>query len=182
MTLKLVDNPVPCFPKDLFGGSGVLPSWLVVRTKPRHEKALAWELNLYQIGYYLPLTLQPQNSHNRSRFSMMPLFPGYLFLRGTPLDRQTALQTGHILQTIQVVDQESLQTQLYWIFRAISVSSVQRCDFAMIGKRVRVIAGPLIGIEGIVIQTKNQSRLIVQVQMIQQAIQVQIACNQIQFL
>ena len=182
MTLKLLDNPSPCFPEDLFLKSYSFPSWLVVRTKPRHEKVLALELNRHRIGYYLPLTLQPQKSRNRLRFSMMPLFAGYLFLMGTPLDRQTALQTGHILQTIQVIDQKSLQTQLCSIFRAICVQSVKLCDFAVIGKRARVIAGPLTGVEGIVLRTKHQSRLIIQVQIIQQAIQVEIAWNQIQLL
>lgn len=183
MTLKAAANPPQCYPEDvLTSDSDAQIYWLAVHTKPRQEKALAWVLKHQDVGYYLPLVSQPQRNRKRLRFSLLPLFSGYLFLRASPQKKQLAWQTNRVLQIIRVTDQQLLQSQLLNIFHATSWAKVQPCEFALKGRKARVIEGPLAGVEGIIVQQKNTTRLVFQIEAIRQAIRVDIDFRHVQVL
>ena len=57
--------------------------WHVLHTKSRQEKVVAAELGAMGIAYYLPLVRQVRYYGRRKAKVAMPLFPGYLFLRGS---------------------------------------------------------------------------------------------------
>ena len=164
MTLSVADNPPPYCPAGIFGaevGDGV-SSWVALRTKPRHEKALAWDLKHRGIGYYLPLVGRPQKSKNRVRYSLCPLFDGYLFLRGSTDDRRLALQTGLVLQVLRVADQERFGRELCGIVTAIAARPVALCRSPTAGQRVQIVRGPLAGLEGVVLRSRAGQRLVLQ--------------------
>ena len=155
----------------------------MVRTKSRQEKALAWSLNKAGISYYLPLVARPQKNRERLRISIVPLFTGYLFLRGTPLERIESLRTGRIAQVIPVEDQVSLRKELQGISMVTAMEKhLELCDFVKKGQKARVIYGPFAGVEGIVEREKNKTRLILTVQVIGQAVRVEIDIDQVQLI
>ena len=181
MTLSVVNNPPAYCPAGVFGagvGDGV-SSWVALRTKARHEKALAWNLNNRGIGYYLPLLGRPQKSKDRVRYSLCPLFDGYVFLRGSADDRRLAQQTGLVVQVLRVADQERFGRELRGIITAIAARPVALCRPPTAGQRVQIVRGPLAGLEGVVLRSRGCQRLVLQLAGIQQAIRLDLSVDDV---
>src|SRR6266550_2975427 len=79
--------------------------WFVLHVKSRHEKALARELRFTGIDYYLPLVSKPAYYGRHKVFVQMPLFPGYLFLRGSIEDCYRANGQKRVARILNVCDQ-----------------------------------------------------------------------------
>jgi transcriptional antiterminator RfaH len=122
------------------------------------------------IGFYSPLVERRNKSPaGRVRKSYLPLFPGYVFMRGEEEVRHRALTTNCISKTLTVTDGEALSADLRQIRRLI-LSNVPLTPEARIqpGTPVRVRGGPLAGVEGIVVRRQNKERLLVAVRFLQQ--------------
>ena len=183
MTLKSTDNPPICFPENLFTDQDITSPekrWWVARTKSRQEKALAWSLKNMGISYFLPLVPRPQKCKKRVRTSIVPLFNGYLFFYGDHLARHQTLSCGKTAQVIEVDGQETLTSELSHLSHITEEeTNMQLCDFLSKGKRVRIIAGPFAGVEGIVKKRQNKTRLILQVEAIQQAVAIEVSLDHV---
>ena len=143
MTLSISDNPPMCHPVDILT-RGLIQgvSWHAAYTKPRREKALAWNLHNMGINYYLPLVRKRQKSEKRLRRSYIPLFPGYLFFIGDAEDRQAVWKTDRIVRIIDVSCQNQLIKELNIIHKAVinqyrsarflhgKLRTVDTCSFA----------------------------------------------------
>ena len=152
--------------------------WWVAHTRPRNEKALALDLRARGIFHYLPLCIHKTRSKNTGRLSraLVPVFPGYLFLNGSDAQRQQALITNRIAQTLPVVNQAELVGELRQIQRLL----VANTDFALepaieVGQWARVIAGPLEGLEGVVSKRLTRLRLALNVRMLAQSVVVEVS-------
>ncbi len=144
--------------------------WWVLHTRPRQEKALAVDLFKREIDVYLPLARLERRYGKRREVVEKPLFPGYLFLRGRPQDRVTALTTNRIVRTLRVLDPVRLEDDLRRIDLMISSGeAVTTFSGLKEGGRCRVVGGPLIGLEGVVIRRRNLSRIFVGVDILGQS-------------
>jgi transcription antitermination factor NusG len=184
MTLKPSDNPPSCYPEGVFdlkiGDAG---PWWVARTKSRQEKALAWDLKKSGVKYYLPFVPRQQRCRRRLRMSLVPLFPGYLFFRGTVLEWQRVLRTGRIAQVLEVKDQGILHKQLSDLSLVMAAQErPELCDLVKKRRKARIVYGPFAGVEGIVEQLKNKVRLILCVDAINLAVRVEIDIDQVRFI
>jgi transcriptional antiterminator RfaH len=179
---KTTDPPM-CFPENVLADNSGESCWFAIHTKPRQEKALAWNLIQIGIGYYLPLSKQRQRSKNRSRFSVIPLFTSYLFIKCNSSQRLETYKTNRIIRAIEVVDQDLFRRELNAVHTVLSNRDVttSNCDFKK-GKKVRIVEGPLSGVEGLVLQRKNKKELVVQVASIHQALRVDIEFDKVELL
>ena len=103
------------FPEDLLGGSVELAAdsaWRVAYTKPRNEKALARDLVVRHVPFYLPLVPKQLRSRGRILKSLVPLFAGYVFICATEEQRVESLKTNRISRIIDVDDQAVLLAEL----------------------------------------------------------------------
>jgi transcription antitermination factor NusG len=172
---KLDENPPVSFPLDVLETKQNGTVWWVAHTKSRREKALALVLAKGGIGYFLPLMKKRYRSNGRNRLSVVPLFSGYLFFRGSRMDRYETLKTGHIANILEVLDQETLITELKQIQTAIHLDApLQSFPFVRKGRKVEIIDGPFAGLTGIVQREKKVGRLILSVDIIQQAVALEI--------
>ena len=119
----------PCrYPCDLFEPSEAATSdtdrWWVLHTRPRAEKALARQMLSRKIGFFLPLYQKQWRSNGRNQSSYLPLFPGYVFLRGGDEARGAALTTNLIANVLPVVDQAQLYTDLTRVHHLMDSGSV----------------------------------------------------------
>lgn len=157
-------------------------TWWVAHTKSRNEKALAHDLITRDVHYFLPMTWKARKSSRRTIRSLLPLFSGYLFFCGNEDQRIKLLQTNRVSNLIEVVDQELLVEELSQIEKALRAGAPLTPDnYVKVGKKCRVIAGPLMGLEGIVIEAKNATRLVLQVDMLGQAASVEIDVDLLEF-
>ena len=172
--LTLADNPPILSPQ-----VGTLVElegrWWVAHTKARNEKALAWDLLRRHIAYFLPMRQRVTFSGRRKRRGMMPLFASYLFFCGDENHRIQTLQTNRVAGIIEVTDQQKLLRQLQQIEQAIRAGApLEPHSHIKKGQKCRVKAGSLLGLQGIVVKTKNRARLVLQVDMLGQAASVEI--------
>ena len=151
-------------------------TWWVARTKARFEKAFAWDLLSHGIGYFLPMREKIIFSGRRKRKVMVPLFPLYVFFCGTEADRYTALTTNRISHTIKVTDQNALVEELVSIEKAlISKAIIDNYPQLPVGGHCRIISGPMMGIEGVVIKRENaKARMVLEVTILGQGALIEI--------
>jgi transcriptional antiterminator RfaH len=182
LTLKASDNPKICYPDNAITKNVTDEQlWYVVYTKPRHEKALAWNLMQRKVSYFLPLIKKKQASIKRVRYSFAPLFSSYLFIKANHDERIQALQTKRIVQTIHVANQSLLVKEMEVIYKAITNRDVNEYTSKLKkGQKVKIIAGPLLGIEGILLEQKNERFLIIEVESINKTIRVEIESDRIE--
>lgn len=172
--LKLSENPPILFPEDA-NLKEIEGQWWVAHTKSRNEKALAWNLAKREIAYFLPLLQKTSRRKGRTYKTLHPLFSGYLFFCGDIEKRQLALMTNRIAQVIEVADQETLIQELVSIHQALSSGlPVDPHPHIKSGDRCRVIDGPLKGAEGFFDRKKNQTRILLQVDILGQCAAVEI--------
>jgi len=150
----------------IFGRLNSETHWYALHTRSRHEKQV--NSRLQEKG---------RKWSDRYKKVSIPLFSCYVFVKICLRDRLSVLQTEGVVSLVSfsgipapIPDRqiESLQMivekQLY----------VSPADYFTAGQRVRVIQGPLKGLEGTLMQVKNQSKLIIGIDGIKQAISVEI--------
>ena len=168
------------FPDDLLEvdspGDESSERWWALYTMPRREKELMRRLRGIEIPHYGPLIKRRTRSPGgRVRTSHVPLFSGYVFMRGDHEQRQGAMKTNCISRCLEVSDGEELVRDLQQIHRLIE------CDVPLTpesriepGMRVRVRSGLLLGLEGTVVKRRGSQRLLVVVEFLQQGASVQL--------
>ena len=149
--------------------------WWVLHTKARNEKAIADDLTRKHVQYFLPLVRCRRVYGARIRQVDLPLFPGYVFLCGTPGDRYVALRTNRVAKVLEVVDQQRLRADLLQIQRVVeSDTPVDLYPRLRKGCRCRVITGSLMGIEGVVLRRRGPWRVYVGVEFVGQSAELEI--------
>jgi transcriptional antiterminator RfaH len=167
------------YPDTLLNG-GEDPSserrWWALHTKPRQEKALARNLFSEQIAFYLPLVKRTRAYRNRHVMtSLSPLFPGYVFVCAPEAECFFGVTIKRIVRTLTVHEPERLRDDLCRIRRLISSNAPLTPERRLVrGNRVRVRHGPLAGLEGTVLARHSKTRLVVNVDFLQQGASIEI--------
>jgi len=178
--LKVSENPPITWPevesiRDFKG------QWWVAHTKSRNEKALAHDLIRRNISYFLPMSWKVRRKSRRTIRSLMPLFGGYLFFCGDENERSELWRTDRVANMIEVKDQQKLLKELLQIEQALRAGApLVPHKYLKTGQKCRVIAGPLLGLQGIVVETRGATRLVLQVDMLGQAASVEIDVDMIE--
>ena len=155
----------------------VTPSWCAVYTRHQHEKTIGEMLKAKGFEVFLPLYESTRRWKDRRKVLSLPLFPCYVFVRGAHERRLPVLTTPgvHMVishgERIATVPEEEIEA----IRRTVDGHfSVEPHPFLRCGERVRVIRGSLEGVEGILTRKKNLYRLVLSVDMLAQAVSVEI--------
>jgi hypothetical protein len=147
----------------------------VLHTKARQEKALARDLLVREIPFYLPLISSNRFVRGRKALSYLPLFSGYAFLFGTPDERVSALTTNRISQILEVDDETQLSEDLCAVRKLIALDVPLTVENRLSAeRRVRIKCGVLKGLEGVIVNRVKTYRLEIAVTYLQQGISVEI--------
>ncbi|MFO7875691.1 MAG: transcription termination/antitermination NusG family protein [Desulfovermiculus sp.] len=181
MTLNRQDNPDQLFPADVLHTEIGARTWRIAKVKSRREKSLARFLARENIGYYLPLLMQRQAGQRKKRFSLIPVFSGYLFVKASDHERHQAMGSNHIASFIESRNQVRLVQELRQIHKALGQDTlVYPYHFIATGQKVRVVKGPLRGLEGKVIKKGSSYRLVLSISELMQSVLVQIDADQVE--
>jgi len=136
--------------------------WWCLHTKPRQEKATARDLRNAGIVYYLPQALKESRTpQGRKIQSIVPLFTGYMFLRGDRNDRLVALRAHRLVGVLEVADQEALTRDLRQIHTMLSSGMpVSEEPAVPVGASVRIVNGPLTGVVGKVVRRGKKDQFV----------------------
>lgn len=149
--------------------------WVVMHVRPRCEKKLVEYCALHGISTYLPLREKTHNYGARVRTFQVPLFSAYVFGIAGRNEFMNLQQNRHVANILEVVDENNLLKQLHAVREALrSGEAIEVLPFIEDGKPVLLTAGPLKGCEGVVERIKSKSRVVINVDMIGQAIAVEV--------
>ena len=151
-------------------------TWYVLHVKPRTEKAVNDRLAILRVFHYLPLVRKETKVQRRKVVRFLPVFPGYVFTRLYPEERMKILRTQHIVRTIEVTDPRRMIHQL----RQVEHASRLPTDLKLVesfaeGEYVRVVSGPLRGLEGQVKRIGAQTSLVLTVDILGRALEASVA-------
>jgi transcription antitermination factor NusG len=152
--------------------------WYALSMRSRFEKKAHSQLIEKRVDAYLPLIEEVHVWSDRKKKVLEPLFRGYLFVRTDLRNRIEILQTDGVVRFVGIGHRPSPipEVEMDWVkLAAREPSRLRRESFLTPGERVRVNAGPLQGIEGVIVQIKGSCRLVVAVECISQAFSVDVA-------
>jgi transcription antitermination factor NusG len=164
------------------GIAGQIP-WWAVYARHQHEKQVAETLQAKGFDVFLPLYESVRRWKDRRKVLALPLFPGYVFVRGAHERRLGILTTPgvHMILSRGDAAAEIPEEEIEAIRRSLQARvAVEPCPYLKCGDRVRVTRGALEGIEGILIRKKNVFRLVLSVDMLAQSVAVEIATADVQ--
>jgi transcriptional antiterminator RfaH len=166
-------------PTDLFNNPPAAESapgcWWVLHTRPRAEKSLARRFLARNLSFFLPLYQHQWRNRGRLFRAHMPLFPGYIFLRGDAEARLQALETNQVVRTLTVVDDAQLREDLARVYRMMQAGMLLSPEEQLQpGAAVEIVAGPLAGLEGKILRRGRQLRFFVEVHLLQRGVSIEI--------
>jgi transcription antitermination factor NusG len=149
--------------------------WHVAHTRPRCEKKFAAMLGAAGVAHELPLAKSQRRYGARVRVSEKPLFPGYVFVRVADERMRRCYEQDLLVRLIRVTDEKTFMRQMEGIRRLLAsgLEAQVRPLFAK-GRVVRVIAGPLRGMSGVVENPDRMDGVLVFLDVLQQAVKVKI--------
>jgi transcriptional antiterminator RfaH len=149
-------------------------AWWAMYTLARREKELMRRLRGLGVGHYGPLVKHRSRSPGgRTRESYIPLFAGYVFVRGNPQHRQLALTTNCVSRCLEVPDSTRLIHDLRQIRQLIETEAPLTPEARIEpGRRVRVRSGSMAGVEGTVVKRRGKDWLVVAVEFLRQGASV----------
>ena len=154
-----------------------VPHWFAVFTSPRHEKRVAQHFTARSIEFYLPLYHPTHQWKHRGNIQLdLPLFPSYLFVRIAPRERMRVLPVPGVLNIVGTNQELSSVPDEYIdsIRAGLDLCKIEPHPYLTVGERVRIIKGPLIGMEGILLRKKNEFRVVITLEMICQSVVLEI--------
>ncbi len=146
-------------------------SWVVTHTRPRCEKKLKYFCDFEGFPFFLPLMKKVHMYGNRRREFLNPLFSGYAFCI-VPDDRKYYLmQNQYVANLLPVCDQQELVNQLNQIQKALLAGDeMEVLPYIQKGKQVKVLAGPFKGEIVEVVEAVKGSKVVVNIELIQQSV------------
>jgi transcription antitermination factor NusG len=162
-----------------------LPSfWYALYTKSRAEKKVLLELELQGIEAYLPLQRKLRQWSDRKKWVETPLISGYIFVHITLKEYDPVLRTPGVVTYVRfegkaaIIPDDQIETikrMMRQSSHAIEVSH----ELFNEGDPVEVIAGPLIGMQGKLVQFKGSKRVVVQVIQLNLSVLVEVPATEI---
>ena len=151
--------------------------WFALWTRSRHEQVVREQLERKQIEVFLPTITKWSRWKDRKKKIDWPLFPGYCFARFDPNDALPVLTCAGVVNIISFEGAPAPIPE----FELDSIRRLIETDLAFDpvplikeGSMVEVVHGPLKGVVGRLVQKKEKARLVLSVDLIGQAVSVEI--------
>ena len=159
------------------------PQWFVCHTRPRGEKKFAGLLAREQFVHYLPLIRSVRRYGTQRKTFTKPLFPGYVFTQVIPEKKTRLYQQDLLVRALPVENEELFLRQLEEV-KTVCASGFEAVVHPLMrkGTRVRVVGGPLHGLEGFVDDPVNPRGIVVSVDVLQQGLLVRLPVESLKLL
>jgi transcription antitermination factor NusG len=163
------------------------PAWYSVQTVYRCEHRVSRDLATKGFETYLPVLPEMHQWKDRRKLIEVPAFSGYLFVHYEPSlrNRVKVLETSGIVRLLGGNHAPSPipEAEIEAVRRILgSGEACNRCDALTPGSMVRVMRGPLAGVQGRLVRIKNSLRLVVAISIFSQAISAELGLNDVEAL
>jgi transcription antitermination factor NusG len=154
------------------------PAWFAIWTRSRHEKLVRDQLaKKTDVDVFLPTIGKWSRWKDRKKKIDWPLFPGYVFARFVADERVGILKVDGVVQIISnngilsAIPDEEIDS-----IRTLVESELAYDPVPLIkeGDMVKVVHGPLKGVVGRLVRKGAHARLVLSVDLIGQAVSVEV--------
>ena len=154
------------------------PAWFAIWTRSRHEKLVRDQLaKKTDVDVFLPTFGKWSRWKDRKKKIDWPLFPGYVFARFVADERVGILKVDGVVQIISnngilsAIPDEEIDS-----IRTLVESELAYDPVPLIkeGDMVKVVHGPLKGVVGRLVRKGAHARLVLSVDLIGQAVSVEV--------
>jgi transcription antitermination factor NusG len=151
--------------------------WFALRVRSNYEKISGSHLRERGYEQFSPSYWVERRWSDRTKQIERFLFPGYIFCRFDPNDRFPVVTVPGIVDVVgfgkspeQIPDAEIERVR-----RMVeSGAAVSPYPYMRVGQTVRIEQGPLTGVEGVLVQVKGKTRLVVSVNLLQRSVSAEI--------
>jgi transcription antitermination factor NusG len=157
--------------------------WYALYTCAQHERRVFEELERRAVESFLPLYESVRRWKDRQVRLELPLFKGYVFVRMALRDKLHALEVPGVVRLVgfggvpaSLPDEQvdAMRASMTGLLRAMPHA------YLTVGRRVRVIRGPLRGTEGILIRKKGTFRLVLSLGLIMRSVAVEVDASDVE--
>ena len=152
-------------------------NWFAIWTRSRHEQVVREQIQLKHFDAFLPTVTKWSRWKDRKKKIDWPLFPGYCFARFDSDDRLPILKCAGVVNIVSF-DGDIAAIPEFEIdgIRRLVESDLQfdPCPLIREGMMVEVIHGPLKGVVGRLMRKGAHARLVLAVDLIGQAVSVDV--------
>jgi len=152
--------------------------WYAVQTRPHHEKRVEERLKLKSLSTFLPLHRCRHHWKNGVHADLeLPLFPCYLFARVSDYDRLAVVQLpGVVGLAVSSVHPTSIPDKEIEVLRtAVDTLGATPHPYLKTGEKVRIVAGPLAGMDGVLTRRKQELRVVITIELIMRSLIVEVS-------
>lgn len=142
------------------------PRWFAVRTRFKSEKVALKQLLSYQINAYLPIKTLTRRYSKKIRHVEMPLINSFVFVKITKAQYIKVLETEYVAgflkfgQNLLSIPEEQIDLIKRLLGENIEVTANE--EHFQKGDMVEVIAGPLLGLRGYLLNIQGKERVMVE--------------------
>ena len=157
--------------------------WFAAYTTPRHEKVVARHLQSRHIESFLPLYSSVRRWKNGCRVAVeQPLFPSYLFVRILRREAIKVLQIPGVVSLVSAGREPAAlpSTEIESLRSSLPLRHFEPHPYLVVGEKVRITAGSLEGMVGVLIRRKNNCRVVLTLELIMQSVAVEIGIDEIE--
>lgn len=160
-------------------------SWLVLRTRSRHENRVLLCLQQKRIRAYVPKYNSMSRRPDRVPTVEMPLFPGYVFVQPNA-DQFEAIHyirgsCGLVLSGMRPAAMPALELEAVRKMISSGAPLAVVPELAR-GRRAVVVEGPIAGVRGEMIRVSSQCHLVINAVVVGYSVSVPVDSNKIRVL
>lgn len=158
--------------------------WYVAYTYGRHEKAMAEQCGQRGIRAFLPLYAARRRWNKRRVEVLLPLFPSYVFVRIALAQRLRVLAIPGVASLVSFKGIPAVipDSQIDPLMKAVSLGRAEPHVYLQAGKRVRVTTGPLVGLEGMVLDIRNNVHVIVSFEWMSRSVAISLDAAEVELI
>ena len=165
-------------------GGGARPEWYAIWTKSHSEQLVADQLAAKGLDIFLPKITVWSRSGGVRHAIRIPMFSGYLFVHAG-VDKNVYLDVIRARGVVRMLGErwDSLcaipKPEIEALQQVVSSGlAVTPHSYLSEGQRVRITAGPLKGVDGILVENKSEKGILVlSVELLRRSVAVQIDCT-----
>jgi transcriptional antiterminator NusG len=149
--------------------------WYALKVRSRSEMLAIASLDHYGFESYCPQTKTRTQYSDRLKTTLEPVFPGYLFCRFELSSKAKVLASSAVERVIGFGSQP-IPVPAFEIdaIRRMVEQGALAASAPKVGDRIRVIAGALKGVEGVLVRESSSNNFVVSVQLLQRFVSLSI--------
>lgn len=152
-------------------------NWFAVVTVPRHEKRVEEHFRAREIESFLPLYQTRRHWKDGSKgIVQVPLFSRYIFVRINGAKRVSVLEVPSVISIVGN-RKEALpvpDSYVHFLREGLRHGKIEPHSYLRSGARVRIRAGIMAGMEGVLLWKKNHFRVVLTVEMIMKSVMIEV--------